>query len=167
MIEKAKKYAIDLHRNVNQKYGDYSYEYHLQMVVNIANDFSWMIPTKDLDDVIAGCWVHDVLEDVHSITYNNIKKELNETIAEYAFALTNEKGRSRKERANDKYYLGIKNYKHAAFIKLCDRIANVRFSKENNEKMFKMYKEEQDSFAEALCDGRFDGLWTMLKLLFE
>lgn len=162
----AKDYAIKCHRNCNQMYHDKPYEFHLEMAVSIGEDFQWMIPIEDLDDVIAGIWCHDLIEDVN-VTYNDVLRVTNETVAEYAYALTNEKGRNRSERANDKYYEGIKKYKHSTFIKLCDRIANVKYSKDNNEKMFQMYKNEQEEFKEKLYDARFDGMWLLLKLLFE
>ena len=94
---------------------------------------------------MAACWVHDIIEDARE-TYNDVKRETNETIAELAYALTNEKGRTRQERANDKYYKGIRETKNASFIKFCDRIANVTHSKNNGSRMFEKYKVENEAF---------------------
>jgi (p)ppGpp synthase/HD superfamily hydrolase len=167
-IKKVRDYAIKCHSDRNQKYcDDLPYSLHLQMAVNVGESFIGLIPVIEQDDVIAGIWCHDLIEDTGQ-TYNDVLKNTNETVAEYAFALTNEKGRNRKERANDKYYTGIKEYKHATFIKLCDRIANMNFSRSReDQKMFKMYKKEMPEFKEKLYDGRFDGLWLILKLLTE
>jgi (p)ppGpp synthase/HD superfamily hydrolase len=169
MIEKSKVYAIKCHRDRNQKYcNDLPYEYHLQSAVNIGINFIKIsgIPEEDRDDVIAGIWCHDVIEDTGQ-TYNDVKRATNEDVAEYAYALTNEKGRTRKDRANDAYYKGIRYYKHATFIKLCDRLANVKFSKDQTDKkMFDMYKKEHKEFKNWLYDGRFEPMWFTLTCLF-
>jgi hypothetical protein len=36
--------------------------------------------------------------------------------------------------------------KGAVFVKLCDRIANVQYSKMTKSRMFEMYKKENDNF---------------------
>ncbi len=66
--------------------------------------------------------------------------------ADIIYALTNEKGRNRAERGNDKYYEGIRNTPGAIFVKLCDRIANVQYSKMTKSRMFEMYKKENPEF---------------------
>ena len=50
----AKTFAIQCHRDVNQKYRDLPYEYHLLMVVRIALKFIHLIPEEDQKDVIDG-----------------------------------------------------------------------------------------------------------------
>ena len=159
-----KTYAISCHRDVNQRYHDQPYEFHLKMVVEIAERFIHLIPEEDREDVIAGCWVHDIIEDTGK-TYNDVKRATNETIAEYAYALTSEKGRNREERANHAYYAGIDRYKHATFIKLCDRYANMKYSKDNGSSMFKTYQKEMDSFIWHLKGHKYEELWTALEAL--
>ena len=39
------------------------------------------------------------------------------------------KGKDRDERANDEYYAGIKEDSLCIYIKICDRISNMSFSK--------------------------------------
>jgi len=163
--EIAKDYAIRRHREVNHHYNAlYPYAFHLQMTVETAEKFIDLIPEEDRSDVIGGCWVHDIIEDARE-TYNNVKHVTNETIAEYAYALCNEKGKTRQERANEKYYEGIKSYKHASFIKLCDRIANILFSIREKSSMINMYKKEHDNFHDKLYDGRYDEMWDYLHQL--
>lgn len=163
MEEIAKDYAIRRHREVNHHYNAlYPYAYHLQMTVDVAHQFIHLVPECDREDVIGGCWTHDIIEDARE-TYNNVKQATNKMIAEYAYACCNEKGKTRKDRANKKYYDEIKACKHAAFIKLCDRIANVTFSIEEKSSMINMYKEEFDNFYEKLYDGRFQEMWDHLK----
>lgn len=152
--EKARNYASEKHRAVNHHYDEYPYEFHLQMVVNAAKQFLYLIPEEAQDNVLAGCWVHDVIEDARE-TYNDVKNALNEDIAELAYALTNDKGRTRKERAGDKYYEGIRNTPYATYIKLCDRIANVTHSKNTGSRMFAMYGKENPAFIEKLYDEKY------------
>lgn len=165
--EIAKDYAIRRHREVNHHYNAlYPYAFHLQMTVESAGKFIHLIPEKDRADVIGGCWVHDIIEDARE-TFNNVKKATNETIAEYAYACCNEKGKIRKARANKKYYDGLKAYKHASFVKLADRIANVTFSINEKSSMINMYRDEFDDFYEKLYDGRFEKMWDHLKKLLS
>jgi len=165
--EIAKDYAIRRHREVNHHYNAlYPYAFHLQMTVEAAMVFIHLIPEEERSDVIGGCWVHDIIEDARE-TYNNVKQATNLMIAEYAFALANEKGKTRKERANKKYYNELKACKHAVFIKICDRIANVTFSVEEKSSMINMYRDEFPNFYESLYDGRYQEMWDYLKKLFE
>jgi hypothetical protein len=165
---KAKEFALKCHRKINQMYNkDLPYEFHLEKTVEIAKKYINLIPESDRDEVLAGCWIHDVYEDTGE-SWNNIKDALNESLAEYSFSLSNEKGRNRKEKANKKYYTEMKAYKHAAFIKLCDRIANTSFAKSQKSSMFKKYQSEQDFMKEHLYDGRYQELWDELtNILFH
>lgn len=164
--EIAMRYAIERHHIVNQYFDSiYPYSYHLERVVEIAKKFIYLIPEEDREDVLGGCWAHDIIEDTRE-SFNDVKKAVNLTVAEYSYALTNEKGKTRKERANEKYYREIRLYKHASFIKLCDRIANIEYSKSKNSSMFKKYQEEHPKFYEGLFDGRWLPMWNyLLKIL--
>lgn len=165
--EVAKDYAIRRHAEVNHRYDAiHTYAFHLTMVVDVAKRFINLIPEKDRADVIGGCWVHDIIEDARE-TFNNVKQATNEVIAEYAYRCTNEKGRTRKERANDKYYADIKEYKHTVFIKLCDRIANASFARQSGSSMLEMYKKENENFKTKLYDGRFQEMWNFLDKIFD
>ena len=149
MLEKVKAYAIEKHRNANHKYDAFEYEYHLNMVYENAKKFIHLIDEQERDNVLSACWVHDIIEDARE-TYNDVRKATNETVAELAYALTNEKGRNRAERANEKYYQGIRATKNASFVKFCDRVANVQHSKQNGSRMFQLYKEENPNFVSKI-----------------
>jgi hypothetical protein len=56
-----------------------------------------------------------------------VKNHLDEGAADIIYAVTNDKGKNRKERAGVKYYEGIRKTPGAVFVKLCDRIANVQY----------------------------------------
>lgn len=142
------------------------YEFHLRMVANAAKQFEHL--TDDTIDYFSGlehlpraekvtmrnachlaAWGHDLIEDTR-VSYNDVKDKLGQEAADIIYACTNEKGKNRKERANDRYYEGIRNTPGAVFVKLCDRIANVQYSKMTRSRMFEMYKKENVNFMTQL-----------------
>jgi (p)ppGpp synthase/HD superfamily hydrolase len=157
-------WCIEQHRSTNHMYSEYlPYEFHLRMVNQVAQDFNHLLDdTKDyftgekyrgpmqgqvtlMDACFRATWGHDLIEDCR-VSYNDVKEQLGQEAADIIYAVTNEKGKNRKERANDKYYEGIRNTPGAVFVKLCDRIANVQYSKMTKSRMFEMYKKENDDF---------------------
>ena len=164
--EKAKQFAFKAHQDVNQKYGDKPYSYHLQMVADAGEEFIHLIPENKRDIVISACYCHDLIEDAR-MTYNDVKQVLGEEVAEIVYALTNEKGRTRKERANDKYYQGIRETPFASFVKVCDRIANVRNSKSEGSRMFEMYKKENKNFVSKIYDEDYKEIFDYLDSIFQ
>lgn len=140
VIEKAKKRA--LHWHGDQKYGDKPYSFHLNSVAQIGVDAG--LPAQ----VIAACWLHDVLEDC-PVNYSEIKKEFGAEIAEMVYCVTDELGRNRKERKLKTYPKLSKN-RDAICIKLCDRIANIESSLANNPGLLSMYKKEHPEFVKWL-----------------
>jgi (p)ppGpp synthase/HD superfamily hydrolase len=151
-----KEWIIKQHKDTNHKYDEYlEYEFHLRMVVESAKKYLELLPDSNdgeesfRDGVILGAWGHDLIEDTR-VSYNDVKERLGYNAAEIIYAVSNEKGKTRKERANDKYYEGIRNTPGAVFVKLCDRIANVQYSKMTGSRMFEMYKKENDNFLNSL-----------------
>ena len=144
-------FAIEAHAKVNQEYDGKPYSVHLSMVYGQAMKFIDHIPQGLREDVLNAVWLHDTIEDCR-LTYNDIVKISNVEVAELVYALSNEKGRNRKERANGKYYKGIRETEFATFIKLCDRLANVTYSRETNSRMFEVYKNENQDFLKHLFE---------------
>lgn len=162
------QWCIDQHRNTNHFYDTYlPYEFHLRMVNQVAQDFRhllddtkdyytgepWRGPRQNQVTLQGACmlatWGHDLIEDTR-VSYNDVKEQLGQEAADIIYAVTNEKGKTRKERANEMYYEGIRNTPGAVFVKLCDRIANVQYSKMTGSRMFEMYKKENQSFVRSL-----------------
>lgn len=148
-LEEVKAYAREKHQLANHTYDGKPYEFHLNMVYQTAQEFIHTMPEEAHHDILCGCWVHDIIEDARE-SYNDVKKRTNETIAELAYALTNEKGRTRQERANDKYYEGIRNTPYASFVKMCDRMANYRYAKQNGSRMAAIYEKEHPEFIKKI-----------------
>jgi len=145
--QKARSFAINWHDiYANQKYsGSYPYSVHLQMVADTAIKFIALLPAELREKAICAAWLHDAIEDARK-TYNDIKHIFGKEVAEVVYALTNEKGRNREERANAKYYEGIRANACAVFVKVCDRIANAEFSVKNKSRMAAMYASENEHF---------------------
>ena len=151
-------WAIEQHRNINHKYADIlPYEFHLNLVylelVSILEEYNQNfgaiidIDGVPISDIISGCYGHDLIEDTN-VTYNDVLNApySNKNVAEICYALTNEKGKNRKERANDKYYKDIRETPGASLVKFCDRIANVRFGILTRSNKVNMYKKENEHF---------------------
>lgn len=176
LLNKIYLFASEKHKKVNHFYDIHEYSYHLNKVSEVAHKFINLVSYNDYDLIIASCYCHDLIEDTR-LTYNDLKNELIDIIyndcndsyfyyedcenlalkiAEITYALTNEKGRNRKERANNKYYMGIKDIKYATFIKLCDRISNIEYSSKEGNKL-EMYKKENNHFLNQLYVG--EGLY--------
>ena len=127
-IEEIKHAAHELHQSVNQVYGDnLPYGFHLDMVVEGIRSYGHVVCAKEEDVVplFFGGYFHDSIEDERQ-TYNDVmniaRKWMTEEQAlmatELVYALTNDKGRTRAERAGEKYYAGIRQTPYAPFVKL-------------------------------------------------
>ena len=175
-MERQIKWVITQHESTNHMYDKYlPYEFHLRMVVNMADKFMHLMVQKSqlhpgnpaVVNIRLGAWGHDLIEDTR-VSYNDVKEELGYEAAEIVYALTNEKGKNRAERGNQKYYDGICAIPAARFVKFCDRIANVQYSKMTGSRMFEMYKKENQGFLEKMrYEGETDRLHEMAHYLQE
>lgn len=163
-IETIRQSAHDLHQSVNQSYGDnLPYGYHLDMVVEGIRQFGHLVCVREEDvlPLFFGGYYHDSIEDAR-LTYNDVmhtaRQYLTEEQAlmatEIVYALTNDKGRNRSERAGEKYYEGIRTTPYAPFVKLCDRMANITFSCSGtdavNRHMRDVYRQEVPHFLSSI-----------------
>jgi len=161
------QWCIDKHKNTNHYYDTYlPYEFHLRMVVQVCRDFIHL-PPNQWSELEMACWGHDLIEDTRT-SYNDCKKILGDYVADIIYAVTNEKGKNRNQRANDQYYSGIRNTEGATFVKLCDRIANVQYSKLTKSRMFDMYLKENKNFVDHLnSDKTYSPMTKYLTGLFN
>ena len=163
-IEHFRQLAHDLHQSVNQTYaGILPYGFHLDMVVEGVRNYGYLVCVREEDvlPLFFAAYYHDSIEDAR-LTYNDVLRlARNETTEEQAlmateivYALTNDKGRTRAERAGEKYYQGIRETPYAPFVKLCDRLANITFScSEEGPKggrMREVYKGEMSHFLPSI-----------------
>lgn len=125
-----------------QWYGDKPYMYHLKKVSDVALDLKFTD-----ESILMSCLLHDIIEDTE-ISYKDVKENFGEEVAEIVYCVTDELGRSRKERKS-KTYKKIRNNPKSIVVKLCDRISNITESmgSENyNLKLMKMYLDEHIDF---------------------
>ena len=163
-IEEIRQTAWDLHRSVGQTYGDkLPYGHHLDMVTDDIRRFGHLVAVEENDVVplMFGGYYHDSIEDARQ-TYNDVMKAARRWMSdeqalvatEIVYALTNDKGRSREERAGERYYAGIRETPFAPFVKLCDRFANVahscRSSDAHNLRMKGIYIKEMPHFLSSI-----------------
>ena len=165
LIERIRQSAHELHRSVNQTYGDnLPYSYHLDKVADAVREFGHLVCAHEQDVVplLFGAYYHDSIEDAR-LTYNDVMDTARQMTGddrqalmatEIAYALTNDKGRTRAERAGEKYYAGIRQTPYAPFVKLCDRLANISHSCTGNDatalRMKAIYKQEVPHFLESI-----------------
>ena len=163
-IETIRQSAHDLHQSVNQSYGDdLPYGYHLDMVVEGIRQFGHLVCVREEDvlPLFFGGYYHDSIEDAR-LTYNDVMHTARQYMTEeqalmateIVYALTNDKGRNRSERAGEKYYEGIRTTPYAPFVKLCDRMANITFSCSGtdavNRHMRDVYRQEEPHFLSSI-----------------
>lgn len=168
----ARLHAIEYHESANNLYDKHlPYVYHLDCVYGNADRFRHLVPDKWFNVIRSACYHHDSIEDAR-IHYDTIRRLFGDDVAEIVYALTNDKGRNRKERESDKYFEGIKNTMYATFVKLCDRIANVEYSKRTSWKpeskyKLQMYANEYARFKDHLYDEKYKEMFDYLETLFE
>lgn len=160
--EQIKQAAHILHESVGETYGEgLPYSTHLDMVATRVVQYADEI-CASADDVLPmyfGAYYHDSIEDAR-LTYNDVMrlalkymtKEQAFMATEIVYALTNEKGRNRQERAGERYYSGIRQTPYAPFIKLADRMANITFSVSTcgADHMREVYRKEWPHFIESI-----------------
>ena len=185
IINEIRNDAHALHASVNHAYDRIRpYGFHLDMVVNWVVKYIADVCEKEQDvlPIYFAAFYHDSIEDAR-LSYNDVMKiakglmdeEQAYLATEIVYALTNEKGRNRAERANEKYFAGIRETPYAPFVKLADRLANTSyaFSKGTADslRMSKVYREELPGFLEALkvegSDVRFSLPEAMVKDLWD
>lgn len=162
-------YAMEAHTRTNHMYsGSLPYSYHIKATAEVGKRYLYLVEDTTIhDEIIAACYCHDIIEDARQ-SYNDVLNETKSTlVAEIVYAVTNEKGKNRSERANDKYYQRIREQEGAVFVKLCDRIANVTYSKlSNNLRMLKLYREENENFLKKIIkDNKYQDMVNELSIL--
>lgn len=170
VIEQMRQAAHELHASVNQTYdGDKPYGVHLDMVAQSVFDYGSEVCAGEADvlPMFFGAYFHDSIEDAR-LTYNDVVKGARQWLddrqatmaAEIVYALTNDKGRTRAERAGECYYAGIRQTPYAPFTKLADRLANTRYSflgtNAANCHMKEVYRREMPHFLQAITVGTED-----------
>lgn len=156
-----------------QLYGNVPYMKHLGDVAKVLGRFgikshkpNQLYPRVRADRLLAGAWLHDVLEDTE-VTYELLRNTFGCEVAYLVNCVTNEPGRNRaaKHRLT---YQKIRQCSDAVLLKLADRIANVENCLATENPLLRMYQKEFSGFWEALYkQNEHEALWTHLLELME
>lgn len=187
LVLKARKYAIRAHIHTNHQYDGFSYGVHLELVFAVGCKYAHLVlndtnaetlgnpslplygikPKEGVKYALAGLWTHDLIDDAR-ITYNKLAKEITPQVAEFTFALSNNKGRTPEDREDKAYYELICNTPYAVFGKLCDRIANARYGldKGGKSKQFLRYKANYSKFREELFSPNYQPMFDELEEIY-
>ncbi len=170
VLGQIKESAHALHAGVNQTYDKvHPYGFHLDIVADSVYKYGHLVCLDEADvlPMFFGAYYHDSIEDAR-LTYNDTTKIALRYMtdrqaymaAEVVYALTNDKGRNRAERAGERYYQGIRETPYAPFVKLADRLANIRYSfthsNESNAHMKEVYRDELPHFLAAITTNADD-----------
>ena len=147
--------ASTLHDLSNKRYGDFNYIVHLINVLDITVKYGSFIAENEEQLValcVAACF-HDVIEDTPYsleelriyLTDKQFGENVTNMVCEIVDALTT-RGTTRKERHSPAYYERIRSVWGASFVKMADRLANMKMSYLFNSSLLKMYQKEADIF---------------------
>ena len=144
------KAAFRIHDDVNQKYDHVlPYGFHLKMTVSYVSRYGYLVAETEADILIL------YASGGGFVLPEGVRQHLEDQVPEIVYALTNEKGRNRGERANDLYYQGIRQTKFASFIKMCDRLANIQYTMMFvfANRMLDVYRKEYPEFIRSISEG--------------
>jgi (p)ppGpp synthase/HD superfamily hydrolase len=168
MIQDIRSFACAYHEKPSgsQRYGSEPYGKHLDDVARIVKKYLYYLDEKYHKDMLAAAYCHDLIEDTE-VSARILEQRTNKLVTDIVFAVTNERGKNRKER-NFKTYPKIWGNDLAIFLKICDRIANTQNSKKNNHPMYSVYKAEYPVFRYALkIKNLYLDMWNELDELNE
>lgn len=165
MTENIEERAITLATTAHagQLYGRWSYTVHLVDVVRAVGEFGC-----DAAFMRAAAWLHDSIEDT-DVTVEEIYHLVHPAVAGLVHAVTDLPGATREERKRKTLPRIRAAGSDAVFLKLCDRIANVRRC-EAGDRRAMMYASEHREFADALWmpgEPKLSRAWSALSLLLE
>jgi|TARA_R110000851_G_scaffold112921_3_gene237312 (p)ppGpp synthase/HD superfamily hydrolase len=149
----------------HKHYDNYSYMYHVEEVARYCRFYTE--GCSAVEQVIAEICglLHDVEED-GDLTFNDIKREFGEYIAEVTIRVSDEKGRNRQERKPDTLYEEMKEVTGSVLVKLCDRMSNQKNGKIRGGGMKKTYMKEHGGFKSKLHTvGVLEEVWVSLEAL--
>jgi (p)ppGpp synthase/HD superfamily hydrolase len=152
-------------RHADQKYGDQPYSEHLKEVAQVVRRFGYEFKPAELELLLEGAFLHDTLEDTQT-TREELTELFGVELSDLVYAVSDEQGKTRKERKAKTYPKMIANGLAIA-LKLADRIANVENCIKTKSSLLDMYKKEQEVFKKHLYNGKFLAMWVHLEGLIK
>jgi (p)ppGpp synthase/HD superfamily hydrolase len=151
LIYQARDYAVSLHSSINQKYGDFCYSKHLfDLVLNLVSH-NYTDP-----EFLITAYLHDVLEDVPTVTEVDISNRFGTQVLNNVIALS--------KLPNGKPNYELLNARPVAkAVKIADTISNLgQGLVEKNNKSFKYVKRMQEFENQLFIEGEHESLWKAL-----
>jgi (p)ppGpp synthase/HD superfamily hydrolase len=139
-IKKANDFAAEKHKGQLRKGSDIPYFTHPEAVAKILSEYT------DDEEVISAGYLHDVLEDVEGVEFEDLSRNFNRKIAEIVQDVTGEKEpNSKKEKQATWKYRKTQYIQHlqeastqALLVCAADKIHNL-------ESIIEKYKQEGES----------------------
>lgn len=129
--------------HIGQKYNDRPFFVHLRDVVRELTEFGYDPEEDEL--MMCAAYLHDTIEDTPT-TYQDISTLFGSNVAELVWAVTDERGRNRKERRNKTSPKTFAD-RNATILKLADLSANVKDAIKESQRFpnpLRMYMREWD-----------------------
>jgi (p)ppGpp synthase/HD superfamily hydrolase len=168
-----KTWCIYQHDSVcNQKYGqndELPYSFHLKAVFSQYEKFKYLLSTTlryEREEVEQAVWGHDLIEDAR-LTYSDIKKRTSVQVADIIFSCTDSLGKTREERKDEAFWLRLTSNDLAIFVKLCDVIANTKYSLLTNSSMYETYRKEFPYFKKRAYREQYKEMFDYLEKLLS
>ena len=153
-----RSYANKCCMQTNHTYDGKPYIFHKDMVFDFCKKYKHLIDPADFTIVGAACYTHDLIEDCR-VNKHQIITEYGETIGALTVLLT----KTCKESIRD-YYKAISNNRLATYVKICDRLANTKYSYDtNNQHKLKKYKSLHKQFSDILYYPKFEPMFEELE----
>ncbi len=169
-------WVVKEHADTNHMYDKYlPYEIHIRLVNSVCQEFYPLIaPPVPLQVASYSCFGHDLIEDTRA-NYGSIRKALIasgtvidniEPILKIIQACTSYvQGENREARMPDWVYKAIRDTPGATFVKLCDRIANLRYGTLMKSDMVNTYREEKEKFRAKLYTPEYNLMFNHIEEL--
>lgn len=155
--ERALAFAKAAHESIDQRrrYTNEPYIVHPIAVAEIVKT------VKHTDEMIAAALLHDTVEDVETVSNEDIYKEFGGEVADLVYWLTDQSkpsdGNRKVRKEIDRQHIA-KAPAAAKLIKICDLIDNTRSIKEHDRDFWRVYRHEKLRLLEVLR-GVNDELW--------
>lgn len=172
-------FAAYSHKIEDLKYGDEEYVVHLDEVNDIIKKFGYNIdyiniPFANFQTFVRqATYLHDIIEDTNH-TYESISLYFHIIVAKSTQNISDVRGKNRKKTkklTNEKLSkLSVLKTDEliALIIKPADRLANMRRSLKERNRIFKTYYKEYKDFRKAVYrDKVADAIWLELDKLYE
>jgi (p)ppGpp synthase/HD superfamily hydrolase len=140
--EKLHEIARKQYNEVNSKYDNKEYIYHIDAVSAIIDRYQnvFIHNNDDFINTKIASLFHDSIEDARQ-SYNNILENTNKDIADIVLAVTDVPSSNRLMKHLLTMVKTVADYR-AIILKMCDILANATYSYEHNDSMYCKYKKE-------------------------